>query len=170
MTYSKQDNQNYVVLPPYLVCLLWTVILTVCVTAIFLLWPVYPEIEMEELNVRQAKVHPLPPLSADVALSLTAKIHNKGLLWLNLEEVDIGVKYRGNKLGHVESEGRHVVNRWGLEHVYGEIEFGELPSPDVAHLMKDLAKDRVHFHTSVRVTANFGLFFFHFPNIFKVLL
>jgi hypothetical protein len=142
----------------------------VCVTAIFLLWPVYPEIEMEELNVRQAKVHPLPPLSADVALSLTAKIHNKGLLWLNLEEVDIGVKYRGNKLGHVELEGRHVVNRWGLEHVYGEIEFGELSSPDVAHLMQDLAKDRVHFHTSVRVTANFGLFFFNFPNIFKVLL
>ncbi|PNY01264.1 hypothetical protein L195_g024556 [Trifolium pratense] len=122
---------------------------------------------MERLKVRKAKVRPLPPLSVDVSLSVTAKIHNKGLLWMNLAEVDIHVKYRGNKLGHVETESLHV-NRWGLEHVYGEIEFSELPSSDVAHLMKELAKGSVLFHTSVRVTGHFGLFLFHFPNIFKI--
>jgi hypothetical protein len=146
------------------------VALTVFITAVWLLKPVNPQIEMEVLTVRKAKVHPLPPLSADVILSVTAKIYNRGLLWMDLAGIDISVKYRGFKLGHVQSEGWHVKG-WGSEHVYGEIEFGGLPSTDVAHLIQDLAKGRVRFHTSVGVAGKSrGILFFSFPNIFKVLL
>lgn len=168
MTYSKQNTQNYLVIPRCCVFLLWIVFLALCITALFFLWPLNPEIEMESLIVKRAKVHPLPPLSVDVSLSVTVKIHNKVLYWMQLAEVDVGIKYRGHKLGHVETRGWHVKG-WGSEHVFGELEFGGLPSPDVAHLMQDLAKKRVHFHTAVGVVGNLGLFAFHFPKIFKVL-
>lgn len=168
MTYSKQDTKNYVVIRPC-ICLLWTVILAAFVTAAFLLWPVDPEIEMEKLTVKRAKVHPLPPLSANVWLSVAVKVHNKVLCWMELAEVDVGIKYRGQKLGHVETEGWHVAG-WGSAHVFGDLEFGGLPSPEVAHFMQDLGKGRVQFHTAVEVVGNLGLFFFRFPNIFKVLL
>ncbi|XP_073226014.1 uncharacterized protein [Cicer arietinum] len=165
MTYQKQNTQNYVVLRPC-ICLAWTVILTLCVTAVFFLWPRDPEVEMERLTVRKVRVHPLPPLSADVALSLTVNVHNSGFYFMELGEVDVGVKYRGNKLGHVETEGWHVGRR-SSAHVFGELEFSGLASADVAHLMQDIAKGRVHFHTSVEVTGQLGLSFFHVPKIFK---
>ncbi|KAK7294182.1 hypothetical protein RJT34_17067 [Clitoria ternatea] len=158
----------YFVLPRQC-CLKWTVALVVCLALAFLLWPGDPDVTIESLNVKHVKVHPIPPIGADVRLSVTVKVRNRDIYWMELMEVDVGIRYRGKKLGHVESEGGHV-RSWGVSPVDGEIEYVGLPASDATHLLEDLAKRRVHFHTTTEVTGQLGLFFFSFPNIFKATL
>lgn len=138
-----------------------------CLACVFLLWPWDPELKIERLNVKRVKVHPIPPVSADVWISLSVNVKNRGMYWMELTEVDVGVKYRGKKMGHVESEGWHV-RGWASAHVDGDLEFSGLPSSEVAHLLEDLAKGKVYFRTTVEVSGEFGLFLFRIPLVFKV--
>ena len=119
------------------------------------------------LNVRKVMVHPIPPVSAVLWISVTVKVRNGDVYWMELSEVDVGLRYRGKKLGHVESEEWHV-RGWGWCHVYGEIENRKLPAPDVVHLVEDMAKGRAYFQAVAEVTGQLGLFVFRFPYTFKV--
>ncbi|XP_027344699.1 uncharacterized protein LOC113857140 [Abrus precatorius] len=159
---------SYVVLPRYC-CLKWTVALAVCLACAYMVWPSDPELKIERLTVKRVKLHPLPPIGADVMMSVTVRVRNRAVYWLELREVDVGIRYRGKKLGHVESEGWHV-RGWGFSHVDGDLEFSGLPASEVAHLLEDLAKGRVYFHTVTEVTGQLGFFLFHFPLTFKVIL
>ncbi|XP_061359538.1 uncharacterized protein LOC133303626 [Gastrolobium bilobum] len=165
---AKGHSSNYVVLPRRC-CFTCTVVLVVCLASVFLFWPSDPQLKIERLRVRKVKVHPLPPISADVYISVTVRVHNGDVYWMELTEVDVGVKYRGYKLGHVESEGWHV-SSWGSSYVDGDLKFSGLPSADVAHLLEDLAKGRVYLRTVTEVSAQLGLLVFRLPLTFKTTL
>ncbi|KAK7389543.1 hypothetical protein VNO78_24683 [Psophocarpus tetragonolobus] len=147
----------------------WTVGIVVCVGCMWVVWPWEPELEMERMNVKRVKVHPIPPVSADVWISLSVKVRNRGMYWMELTDVDVGVKYRGKKMGHVESEGWHV-RGWGWTNVDGDLEFSGLPSSEVLHLLEDLAKGKLYFHTVVEVYGQLGLLLFPIPHFFKTIL
>lgn len=98
---------------------------------------------------------------------MAVRVQNRDVYWMDLEEVDVGVKYRGKKLGHVESKRWHV-RRWGTIHAFGELESSALPSADVAHLLQDLSKGKVFFHTVTEVTGYVGFLSFPLPIEFKV--
>ncbi|RDX66426.1 hypothetical protein CR513_54805, partial [Mucuna pruriens] len=150
-------------------CLKWTVGVVVFVACAFVLWPWDPELEIERLNVKRVKVHPVPPVGADVWIALSVRVQNRDMYWMELTEVDVGVKYRGKKMGHVESEGWHVKG-WASTHVEGELEFSGLPSSEVAHLLEDLAKGKVYFHTVIEVVGQFGFLSIPIPLMFKTIL
>nr|KYP54210.1 hypothetical protein KK1_000385 [Cajanus cajan] len=146
----------------------WTVAVTVFLALAIVVWPWNPELRIERLNVKRVKVHPLPPVGADVFIALSVRVQNRGMYWLELTDVDVGVKYRGKKMGHVESEGWRV-RGWGTTLVEGDLEFSGLPSSEVAHLLEDLAKGRVYFHTVVEVSGQIGFLLTPIPYLFKVL-
>lgn len=164
---SKEHSQNYVV-SPRRCCVTLTVGLILCLASVFILWPSDPEVKIVRLRVNRMKVHPLPPISADLRISVTVRVRNGDVYWMELTEVDVGVKYRGKKLGHVESEDWHV-RGWGSCHVLGDVEFSGLPASDVVHLMEDMARGRVYFQAVAEVTGHLGLLFYHLPLTFKVL-
>ncbi|TKY64502.1 hypothetical protein E2542_SST14400 [Spatholobus suberectus] len=165
---NSKYPENYVVLRRFC-CLKLTVGVVVCLACVFVLWPWNPELMIERLNVKRVKVHPIPPVTADVWISLSVRVQNRDIYWLELTEVDVGVKYRGKKMGHVESEGWHV-RGWASSHVDGELEFSGLPSSEVAHLLEDLAKGRVYFHTVVEVSGQLGFLLLRLPYMFKTVL
>ncbi|KAJ1429079.1 hypothetical protein SESBI_08431 [Sesbania bispinosa] len=169
MTKAAWSKSNASVVLPRRCCVAWTVVgVVVSLVAMWLFWPWDPEVEMAQLRVKRVKLHPLPPVSADVWLSVTVSVHNKGAYWMELADVDVGVKYRGRKMGHVESQEWHL-REWGTVHVFGELEFSGLPSADVSHLLQDLAKGRVYFRTVTEVTGHLGFLFFHLSRTFKII-
>ncbi|CAJ1951179.1 unnamed protein product [Sphenostylis stenocarpa] len=165
---AKEFPSNCVVLRRFC-CLKWTVAMVVTAACLFVLWPWSPEMKIERMHVKRVKVHPLPPVGADVWISLSVKVMNRGMYWLDLMDVDVGVKYRGKKMGHVESEGWHV-RSWAATNVDGDLEFSGLPSAEVAHLLEDIAKGKVYFHTVIEVAGEYGLFAISIPVAFKTIL
>ncbi|KAK7349175.1 hypothetical protein VNO77_06331 [Canavalia gladiata] len=150
-------------------CLKFLVILLVCAASGYILWPSDPELLIERLLVRRVKMHPIPPIGVDLFMAVTLKVRNRAMYWMELLDVDVGIRYRGKKLGHVEKEGWHVKG-WGFAHVDGEMEFNSLPPSEVAHFLEDLAKGRVPFHAVAEVAGQLGFFVFTFPVNFKAIL
>ncbi|KAL2338087.1 hypothetical protein Fmac_012533 [Flemingia macrophylla] len=147
----------------------WMLSVTVFLACVILAWPWNPELRMERLNVKRVKVHPLPPVGADVFISVSVRVKSRCMYWAELAEVDVGVKYRGKKMGHVEEEGWRV-RGWGTILVEGDLQFSGLPSSEVAHLLEDLAKGKVYFHTVIEVSGQIGFLFLPLPYLFKTIL
>ncbi|KAG2379817.1 uncharacterized protein HKW66_Vig0165960 [Vigna angularis] len=165
---AKASPSNCVVLRRF--CFLkWTVAMVVCAAGSLVLWPWSPELKIERMSVKRVRVHPLPPVGADVWITLSVVVKNRGMYWLDLADVDVGVKYRGKKMGHVESEGWHV-RGWASTNVDGDLEFSGLPSTEVAHLLEDMAKGEVYFHTVIEVAGEFGFLSIPVPLTFKIIL
>ncbi|ESW07685.1 hypothetical protein PHAVU_010G150300 [Phaseolus vulgaris] len=165
---AKAFQSNTVVLRRFC-CLKWMVVMVVCAAGSMVLWPWSPELKIQRMNVKRVRVHPLPPVGADVWITLSVAVKNRGMYWLDLAEVDVGVKYRGKKMGHVESEGWHV-RSWASKDVDGDLQFSGLPSTEVAHLLEDMAKGEVYFHTVIEVAGQIGFLTINIPFTFKTIL
>ncbi|KAL3005152.1 hypothetical protein AAZX31_08G203700 [Glycine max] len=164
----KAFSSNCVVLRRFC-CLKWTVFVVVSLAGVLVLWPWEPELKIERMNVKRVKVHPIPPVSADVWISLSVRVQNRCMYWMELTDVDVGVKYRGKKMGHVESEGWHV-RGWASTKVDGVLEFSGLPSSEVAHLLQDLAMGKIYFHTVIKVYGQLGFLLFRIPHFLQTIL
>lgn len=57
---------------------------------------------------------------------------------------------------------------WASTNVDGDLEFSGLPSTEVAHLLEDMAKGEVYFHTVIEVAGEFGFLSIPIPLTFKV--
>ena len=77
--------------------------------------------------------------------------------------LDVGVGYRGKRLGHVRSESGHVRAR-GSSYVDAVLEFdGVELLADVVYLLEDLARGTVPFDTVTEIKGQLGLFFVQVP-------
>ncbi|XP_057736715.1 uncharacterized protein LOC130951970 [Arachis stenosperma] len=142
-------------------CLLTCTLVTLLFVAlVVVLWPGEPDVKITQLSVKRVKA------TAMFMLSVTIKVQNRDVYWMDLKEVDVGMKYRGRKLGHVES-GRWHVRGWGWCHVYGDLEFGGLPPVDVVHLIEDIKKGSALFHGVAEVSGQLGFLGFRSPYVFK---
>ena len=134
----------------------------VCVACVVGIWPWYPELKIERMEVKRVKVRPVPPVGADVSISMSVRVRNRDIYWMEMREVDVGMKYRRKKMGHVELKGWQVKG-WSSTHVEAEVVFAELPSSQVPYLLEDVAKGKVYFRTVVELSGQFGILSFRTP-------
>ncbi|KAG4399309.1 hypothetical protein JHK82_021946 [Glycine max] len=140
----------------------WMVFVVVCVACVVGIWPWYPELKIERMEVKRVKVRPVPPVGADVSISMSVRVRNRDIYWMEMREVDVGMKYRRKKMGHVELKGWQVKG-WSSTHVEAEVVFAELPSSQVPYLLEDVAKGKVYFRTVVELSGQFGILSFRTP-------
>ncbi|KAL2332385.1 hypothetical protein Fmac_019966 [Flemingia macrophylla] len=135
----------------------------VLVTSLYVMWPSDPEMKIVGLRVRRVKVHPVPPISLDISMILTLRVHNADVYFMELGAVNVAVAYRGKMLGHVTSRKVHL-RPWGSSYVDADVEFAGISVlPELVMLLEDLSKGIVPFQTISQARGHFGLFFFHFP-------
>lgn len=58
---------------------------------------------------------------------------------------------------------------WASKDVDGDLQFSGLPSTEVAHLLEDMAKGEVYFHTVIEVAGQIGFLTINIPFTFKVI-
>ncbi|KAG6735418.1 hypothetical protein POTOM_061977 [Populus tomentosa] len=82
---------------------------------------------------------------------------------MDFRSLDVAVKYRGKRLGHVRSDHGHV-RALGSSYVNAEVDFSGISVlSDVVSLLDDLARGTVPFDTVTDVSGRLGLLFFGFP-------
>jgi hypothetical protein len=87
---------------------------------------------------------------------------------MDFRSLDVAVRYKGKRLGHVRSDHGHV-RALGSSYVDAEIDLrGISVLSGVVSLLEDLGRGTVPFDTVTEVSGKLGLLFFGFP--LKVIL
>ncbi|KAK4590610.1 hypothetical protein RGQ29_020963 [Quercus rubra] len=168
-------HQNYVVLTPYYPpfnrnrCrILCTVLLILLAATVFFLWPCNPDVKIMRFKLNRVHVHTFPRVAVDISIFVTVRVRNTDVYSMDYAFLDVGVGYRGKRLGHVRSESGHVTSR-GSSYVDAVLEFDgvELLS-DVVYLLEDLAKGTVPFDTVTEIKGHLGVYILQVPLMAKV--
>lgn len=108
-------------------------------------------------------MHTRPRVAIDVSMLVRIKVRNGDVYSMDYEELEVGVGYRGKRLGEVRFLQGHV-RAFGSSYVDAEVEFSGVGLfSDVVLLLEDLAKGTVPFDTVTEVRGKLGILFFHFP-------
>ncbi|KAK7325182.1 hypothetical protein VNO77_29324 [Canavalia gladiata] len=143
-----------------LTCTLGLVLL---LTTIYAFWPSDPDLKIVGFRLKRVKLHPLPPVTVDISMLITLRVHNTDMYSLDFGAVNVIVAYRGVRLGHVTSSHGHVRAR-GSSYVDADVEFSGISVlPQMVWLLEDVVKGIVPFDTVSQVRGQLGLLFFHFP-------
>lgn len=109
------------------------------------------------------QVHTRPRVAIDVSMLVRIKVRNGDVYSMDYEALEVGVGYRGKRLGEVRFQQGHV-RAFGSSYVDAEVEFSGIGVfSDVVLLLEDLAKGTVPFDTVTEVRGKLGILFFHFP-------
>ncbi|KAG8491598.1 hypothetical protein CXB51_014784 [Gossypium anomalum] len=168
------NHQNVVVLPVYYPrhndnyrclrhCLAFTSVILLLSSALFLLYPSDPTLELARLQLNHVGVNTSPKLTLDLSFSLTIRVRNRDFFSLDYDKLVVSVGYRGRELGLVSSEGGRVRAR-GSSYVNATLDLdGFEVVHDVIYLLSDWAKGVVPFDTNTKVDGDLGLFLFKIP-------
>ncbi|EEF46497.1 conserved hypothetical protein [Ricinus communis] len=170
-----QHDDNYVVLqpldhhrfptirlPPRRI-LIVTGVIFLLISVIYLFWPSDPTLKIVRLRLNKLHIHTLPIINIDVSLHVTVKVRNVDVYSMDFTHLDIALRYRGKRLGHVRSGQGHV-RALASSYVDAELEFsGVGVLSDVVFLLEDLARGKVPFDTVTKVDGKFGFLFFGMP-------
>jgi LEA14-like dessication related protein len=162
--------QNYVVLTPYYTSsnrnrcrILFTVSLILLAAIMYVLWPSDPDVKIVRFKLNRVHIHTFPRVAVDISIFVTVRVRNTGVYSMGYTFLDVGVGYRGKRLGHVRSESGHVRAR-GSSYVDAVLEFdGVELLADVVYLLEDLARGTVPFDTVTEIKGQLGLFFVQVP-------
>ncbi|XP_020235510.1 uncharacterized protein LOC109815260 isoform X1 [Cajanus cajan] len=158
----RKPRENHVVLSRRFVITCAVGVLALA-TSLYIMWPSDPDMKIVGLRLRRIKVHPVPPITLDISMILTLRVHNADVYSMDFGAVNVAVAYRGKMLGHVMSRQVHVRAR-GSSYVDADVEFAGISVlPELVMLLEDLAKGTVPFETISQARGQLGLFFFHFP-------
>lgn len=158
----NHHHQNYVVLSRRRVVTLAVGVL-ILLSALYIFWPSGPDLKIVGLKLRRIKVHPVPPITIDISMLLTLRVHNVDVYFMDFGAVNVAVAYRGKMLGHVTSRRMHVRAR-GSSYVDADVEFAGISVlPELVLLLEDVARGIVPFDTISHAKGQLGLLFFHFP-------
>ena len=125
-------------------------------------------VEVVRLRLNKVRIHTLPIINIDLSLYVTLKERNLDVYSMDFTSLDVAVKYRVKRLGHVRSDHGHV-RALGSSYVDAEIDLrGISVLSDVVSLLEDLGRGTVPFDTVTEVSGKLGLLFFGFP--LKVIL
>ncbi|KAJ6706346.1 LATE EMBRYOGENESIS ABUNDANT (LEA) HYDROXYPROLINE-RICH GLYCOPROTEIN FAMILY [Salix purpurea] len=140
-----------------------TVLLLLLSALVYVCWPSDPMVEVVRLRLNKIRIHTLPIINVDLSLYVTLKVRNLDVYSMDFTSLDVAVKYRGKRLGHVRSDHGHV-RALGSSYVDAEIDLrGISVLSDVVSLLEDLGRGTVPFDTVTEVSGKLGLFFFGFP-------
>ncbi|KAJ6394558.1 hypothetical protein OIU77_023709 [Salix suchowensis] len=124
---------------PMITTILLLLLLLLLSTVVYVSWPSDPTVKVVRLRLDRIHIHTLPIINVDISLYVTLKVRNVDVYSMDFRSLDVAVKYRGKRLGHVS-----VLS-------------------DVVSLLDDLARGTVPFDTVTEVSGRLGLFFFGFP-------
>lgn len=166
----QPDDENCIILPYYYLANRrrnWYVIITVSLillaALVYVFWPSEPELKIERLHLTHFHVHVRPVICIDISLNVTLKVHNLDVYSMKYKTLDVAVRYRGRKLGHVKSQHGHV-RALASSYIDAELELNCVKVlSDVMFLLEDLARGIVPLDTVTKVTGHLGLFFLEFP-------
>ncbi|CAK7356669.1 unnamed protein product [Dovyalis caffra] len=169
---DRHDQEERVVLPFYRhptsqYCRRWPVIVTASLlllsALVYVFWPSDPTVKVVRLRLNKIHIHTLPIINIDISLYVTLKVRNVDVYSMDFRSLDVAVKYRGKRLGHVRSDHGHV-KALGSSFMDVELDFSGISVlSDVVSLLEDLARGTVPFDTVTEVSGQLGLLFFGFP-------
>nr|XP_011466700.1 PREDICTED: uncharacterized protein LOC101294785 isoform X1 [Fragaria vesca subsp. vesca] len=143
-----------------------TILLTVLLllfSSLYLFWPSDPSVKIVRLKLKKVHVHTRPRVTIDVSMAVRIKVRNGDVYSMDYDALEVGVGYRGKRLGQVRFQQGHV-RAFGSSYVDAEVEFnGVGVFSDVVLLLEDLAKGTVPFDTVTEVRGKLGVLVFHFP-------
>ncbi|XP_050230940.1 uncharacterized protein LOC126679959 [Mercurialis annua] len=168
-----RHDENYIVLPSFLHHLIVrfatkrTLVIVglifLFISAVYFFWPSDPAIKIVRMHLNKIHIHALPIISIDVSLQVTIKVSNVDVYSMDFTALDIALRYRGKKLGHVKSGKGHVRAR-ASSYVDAELEFSKVGVlSDVVFLLEDLARGKVPFDTVTKFDGKLGFLFFEIP-------
>ncbi|XP_024452932.1 uncharacterized protein LOC7478392 isoform X1 [Populus trichocarpa] len=169
-----QHEEGCVVLPfhrhpttPF--CRRWPMITTVFLlllllsALVYVFWPSDPMIKVVGLRLDKIRIHTLPIINIDLSLYVTLRVRNVDVYSMDFRSLDVAVRYKGKRLGHVRSDHGHV-RALGSSYVDAEIDLrGISVLSGVVSLLEDLGRGTVPFDTVTEVSGKLGLLFFGFP-------
>ncbi|KAJ6427410.1 hypothetical protein OIU84_022914 [Salix udensis] len=148
---------------PMITTILLLLLLLLLSTVVYVSWPSDPTVKVVRLRLDRIHIHTLPIINVDISLYVTLKVRNVDVYSMDFRSLDVAVKYRGKRLGHVRSGHGHV-RALGSSYVDAEVDFSGISVlSDVVSLLDDLARGTVPFDTVTEVSGRLGLFFFGFP-------
>ncbi|KAJ6389450.1 hypothetical protein OIU77_027720 [Salix suchowensis] len=140
-----------------------TVLLLLLSALVYVFWSSDPMVEVVRLHLNNIRIHTLPIINVDLSLYVTLKVRNLDVYSMDFTSLDVVVKYRGKRLGHVRSDHGHI-RALGSSYVDAEIDLrGINVLSDVVSLLEDLGRGTVPFDIVTEVSGKLGLLFFEFP-------
>ncbi|KAL6140919.1 hypothetical protein ACLB2K_059211 [Fragaria x ananassa] len=150
-------------LPQRRTTILLTLLLLLLSSSLYLFWPSDPSLKIVRLKLKKVHVHTRPRVTIDVSMAVRIKVRNGDVYSMDYDALEVGVGYRGKRLGQVRFQQGHV-RAFGSSYVDAEVEFnGVGVFSDVVLLLEDLAKGTVPFDTVTEVRGKLGVLVFHFP-------
>lgn len=132
-------------------------------SALFVLWPSNPEIQLVRLNFDRIKVVTNPTPYLDISLDLEIQIRNRDFFSLDYSKIVSSIDYRGEKLGSVISSGGSVKAR-GVSYVQANLQLdGIKVIQDVFYLIQDLATGFLPFETITMIDGTVHVLFLDIP-------
>ncbi|KAI5602569.1 hypothetical protein BDE02_01G163600 [Populus trichocarpa] len=153
---TTQDCRRW----PMIIAIIFLLLLS---TLVYVFWPSDPTVKVVRLRLNKIHIHTLPIINIDISLYVSLKVRNVDVYSMDFRSLDVAVKYRGKRLGHVRSDHGHV-RALGSSYVHAEVDFSGISVlSDVVSLLDDLARGTVPFDTVTEVSGRLGLLFFGFP-------
>ncbi|KAM5579003.1 hypothetical protein ABKV19_009008 [Rosa sericea] len=140
-----------------------TLLLLLLSSSLYVFWPSDPSLKIVRLKLKRIHVHTRPRVTIDLCMAVRIKVRNGDVYSMDYDALEVGVGYRGKRLGQVRFQQGHV-RAFGSSYVDAEVEFnGVGVFSDVVLLLEDLAKGTVPFDTVTEVRGKLGVLVFHFP-------
>lgn len=138
--------------------------------AFYLFWPSQPGIQVIGVNFNnfsfQTASQPgslVPRLFLNISMDMVLKVHNKDYYSLEYDSLDVGLGYRGRRIGVVESEGGYLPARH-TAYVNSTLDLDGIEVlHDVVYLLKDLVSKELPLDTVAAFNGSVSVLFTKIP-------
>ncbi|XP_020678653.1 uncharacterized protein LOC110096867 [Dendrobium catenatum] len=138
-------------------------IVTLVGLTLFLIWPTDLDLHVARIRIDRVRVFADPNDTISIDLSLRIRVRNPNFFSLHYDYVDVGIGYRSEPLGSIQSAGGQIPTR-GVSYVDAELRIdGVQVIHDVFYLIEDFVRGSIPFDTVSEVKGILHLFFFNIP-------
>lgn len=145
--------------------------IVIILVAAYFVWPSDPRIEVVRMRLNKIKWRTetapgsfLPRVFLDLSMGLTVKVTNRNYLGVYYDHVNVGISYRGEKIGRVTSERSAYIPPRGTTYVDATLDVhGIQVLADVFYLLEDIARGHIPLQTVTDFDGNIRLFSLKVP-------
>jgi len=145
--------------------------IVIILVAAYFVWPSDPRIEVVRMGLNKIEWRPekfpgsfLPRIFLNLSMELTVKVTNKDYLGVYYDHVNVGIAYRGEKIGRVTSENSAYIPPRGTAYVDATLDIhGIQVLADVIYLLEDIARGHIPLQTVTDFDGYIRLFSLKVP-------
>lgn len=138
--------------------------------AFYFFWPSQPGIQVISVNFNDVNFETasqsgsiVPRLFMNISMDMAVKVSNKDYFSLEYDKLDIGLGYRGRRIGVVESEGGRLPARH-TSYVNSTLELDGIEIlHDIVYLLEDLVRKELPLDTVVGFNGSVHVLFAKIP-------